>query len=69
VRDYVAWLNGQSVAVGTLSHVESKAREIASTPLMIANEKEAVMRITRGARQMFVKSVVLWRRNPCADTF
>jgi len=62
VRDYTAWLNGHSVATGTLSQVERKAQEVASTPLWIMNEKEAILRITRGHKQLFVKSVVLWRR-------
>ena len=62
MNDYIAWLNETSVARGTLAHVERIAREIAATPRWQEAESHrgpTTMRITRGARQMFVKSVVL----------
>ncbi len=60
MRDYIAWLNGHSVARGTLSAVESKAREIAATPAFKEfGGNPVVLRITRGARQLFVKSIIL----------
>ncbi len=61
MRDYVAWLNGQSVARGTLSHVDAEARKIAATPAYQEWEgpKGITLRITRGAEQLFVKSIIL----------
>lgn len=61
MKDYIAWLNGCSVARGTLAQVEAKAREIFATPRWQEHhaDKPTVLRITRGARQSFVKSVEL----------
>lgn len=64
MNDYTAWLNGQSVARGTISQVETRAKAIAETE----NFREfgfidgrATLKITRGARQLFVKSIILER--------
>ena len=60
MNDYVAWLGGASVARGTLTEVERKAREVFATPLYQEFAKaETTLRITRGTRQLFVKSIVL----------
>ena len=61
MSEYVAWLNGCSVAMGKLSQVESKAIEIFNSKLWQENEgdKETNLRITRGGRQLFVKSIIL----------
>ena len=59
MSDYIAWLNGASVARGTLAHVERVAREIAATPRWLEYNPTTTLRITRGARQLFVKSIVL----------
>lgn len=61
MNDYTAWINDTSVARGTLSHVKAKAREIFNTPRWQAMEyhSEAKLRITRGARQLFVSSEIL----------
>ena len=60
MSDYVAWLNGQSVARGSLATVEAKAREIAATPRYLEwTPGTIILKITRGARQLFVKSIVL----------
>lgn len=60
---YVAWLGGQSVAVGTRSAVEARAREIADSEAYRAfgydKNGETVLRITNGARQLFVASYIL----------
>jgi len=59
MKDYIAWLNGTSVAVGTLTQVENKAREIAATERWKEYNLKTTIRITRGARQVFVKSFEL----------
>ena len=62
MNEYIAWLNGNSVARGTLTQVEAKAREVFATPHFQEwglKNGAAVLRITRGARQMFVKSIIL----------
>lgn len=56
---YMAWLNGASVAVGTMREVEAKAREIAATPLWREWNPTTTLRITSGARQLFCKSIIL----------
>ena len=61
MNDYIAWLNGTSVQRGTLAQVERVAREIAATPRWkeYHEGQPTTLRITRGARQMFVKSIIL----------
>ena len=62
MNDYIAWLNGSSVARGTLSAVEAKAREVYATPAFQEyglKNGAALLRITRGAKQYFVKSILL----------
>lgn len=60
-RNFVAWLNGCSVAVGSLKDVERRARDVHASALWQEHEapKGTTLRITSGARQAFVKSVVL----------
>lgn len=60
MQDYIAWLNGQSVAMGTLREVEEKARVIADSEDWRRWEKKTTLKITRGARQYFVKSIELY---------
>jgi len=57
--NYIAWLNGQSVAMGALEDAERKARAIAATPLWRQWNAKTTLRITRGTRQTLVKSIVL----------
>lgn len=66
MTDYIAWLgyegeSGMSVKRGTLAQVENEARRIAATKNWQewANGRKTVLRVTRGARQMFVKSIIL----------
>ena len=62
MTDYIAWLNGQPVAKGTMREVELKAREIFSSALWQEFEVPkgpTVLKITRGPRQLFAKSVIL----------
>ena len=59
MKYYIAWLNGTSVARGTLADVEAKAREIAATPRWRAWHATTTLRITRGARQLLVKSIII----------
>ncbi len=60
MKDYVAWLNGTSVASGTLAEVERKAKEIFKSALWQENEgTTATLRITRTAKQLFVTSKIL----------
>lgn len=56
---YTAWLNGNSVARGSLADVERKAREIANSPLWLEWNQHTVMKITRGPKQLFVKAINL----------
>ena len=62
MKDYTAWLNGQSVASGTLREVDKKAKAIFLSENWQTFEGETTLRITRGARQLFVKSVILKAR-------
>ena len=55
MKDYIAWLNGASVARGTLAQVRAKAIEIFKSE----GHKETILRITRGSGQYFVSSEVL----------
>ena len=60
MNDYVAWINGSSIARGTLAEVERKARAHIASPEWQAyglKDGGTFMRITRGPRQSFVKSV------------
>ena len=65
MKDYVAWLgkgndHGQSVAVGTLSDVERRARELYASPnWQVFSKHLNTLRITRGKRQLFVKVIEL----------
>lgn len=60
MKGYVAWLDGHSVAVGTLSGVEAKARQIFhSENYQRFCGPTTTLKITRGPRQLFVKSIVL----------
>ena len=64
MNTYIAWLNGVSVAgPGRLADVERKAREVSASENWRRFETRTVMKITRGSRQSFVKSEVLWDRN------
>jgi len=59
-QKYIAWLDGHSVALGSLSYVEARAREIFhSEDYQRFCGPTATLRITRGSRQLFVKSVIL----------
>lgn len=62
-NDYVAWLGGQSVAVGGLREVREKALSIAALPTFLQFGYTAngtvQLKITRGARQYFVESQIL----------
>lgn len=61
LHSYVAWLDGQSVARGTLADVERLARETFATPRYQEwrHGQPSTLRITRGPRQLFVKSIIL----------
>lgn len=62
MKDYEAWLNGYSVARGTLANVELVARKVYATPNwqeFEASKGPTTLKITRGARQLFVKAIVL----------
>jgi hypothetical protein len=65
-RDYIAWLRvgnapACSVARGSLAEVRAKARAVFETPLWQENHDEPTQcRITKGARQSFVESII-WR--------
>ncbi len=61
MRDYVAWLNGTSVARGTLKEVDAKARRIADSSLWKEFHVSTTLKVTRGTRQLFVSSVRLDR--------
>ena len=65
MKNYVAWLDGQSVATGTLREVQDKAKQIFRSNNWQAFEgNQATLKITRGPRQLFVKSIILqgsWR--------
>ena len=58
---YIAWLNGTSVAVGTLTHVRTKAIEIFQSPNWQAFEahKGTILRVSTYGAQKFVSSEVL----------
>lgn len=65
-NDYVAWIRSEagsgwdSVAVGTLTSVKAKAVEIAKSDHWREwNPGATTIRITRGARQLFVHSFVV----------
>ena len=63
-QKYIAWLNQTSVAVGSKSEVERKAREIAHSALWLEHQRgPTTLRITTYGAQKFVSSVVL---NNCA---
>ena len=69
-KNFIAWLNGVSVACGTLRDVEARAREIFSSVLWQTHEGskgQTVLRITRGSRQSFVKSILLAEKPRLAD--
>ena len=60
MKDYVAWLNGQSVATGTVREVQAVAERIfRSDNWQTFEGSQATLKITRGARQLFVKSIIL----------
>ena len=58
---YIAWLNGTSVAVGSQSEVEQKARDIFASKLWQDTHqgKETTLKITTYGKQLFTKSIVL----------
>lgn len=56
---YIAWLNGTSVATGSISEVEAKAREIAASDQWQQHNSATTLKITTYGKQQFVKSVVL----------
>lgn len=60
MKNYVAWLNGQSVATGTIREVQAKAEQIFQSEKWQTFEgPQATLKITRGPRQLFVKSIIL----------
>lgn len=63
MMDYIAWLDGHSVARGTLSHCRDKARAVFNSECwrLVETKPHATLRITRGARQSFVESIILHR--------
>lgn len=57
---YVAWLDGQSVAVGGLKEVKKKAIEIFQSPLWQETAgNTANLKITTYGKQQFVTSLIL----------
>lgn len=67
MNDYIAWLDHDSVARGTLREVERKAREVFnSEDYQRYLTKPVTLRITRGARQLLAKSIILrpTKKNP-----
>jgi hypothetical protein len=59
-RRYIAWLNGQSVAIGGQAEVEKKAKDIFHSALYQEHRrKPATLKITTDGRQLFVKSIIL----------
>ena len=60
LQDYTAFLNGTSVAHGTLKHCRDYAREVFASPRWQEwCGPKATLRIVRGARQYLVESVIL----------
>lgn len=61
MKTYIAWLNGQSVARGTLPYVTTIARRIHATELWRESEghKGTILRITRGPAQVPVRTIIL----------
>ena len=60
MNDYTAWLNGTAVAHGPLSYCREFGRDVFLSDLWQQNEgNKATLKITRGARQSFVESIVL----------
>ena len=61
---WVAWLNGSSVAVcDSMEKAESRAMEIFKSPDFQQwgmQHGKCELKITKGARQTVIKSVVLW---------
>lgn len=64
MRDYIAWLNGTSVARGTESQVRDAAKKLAASErwqqTVTGRGRDTVLRITRGPKQLFVSSVILY---------
>jgi hypothetical protein len=59
-RKYIAWLDGYSVAVGSLAEVRAKAREIWASELFQKYAKDCtVLKVTTYGRQSFVESITL----------
>jgi hypothetical protein len=61
-NDYVAWLDGTSVARGSLADVRAKAKAIFESDRWQehgARDGRSVLKITRGARQYFVEAQTL----------
>lgn len=58
---YIAWLDGFSVAVGTLAEVERKAREHHATENYQhwQDGRDSTLRITTYGAQKFVKQIIL----------
>lgn len=59
---YIAWLNGDSVAVGTRKEVERKAREIAASPRFrewLPPDGHVKLKITTYGAQRFVEAYEL----------
>lgn len=66
MEQYIAWLNGFSVARGTLLEVEQKAMEIIASPSYqefgFRNGKTE-LKITKGSRQIYLKSTMIQKVN------
>lgn len=59
---FIAWVNGNSVAVGKRNEVEAKAREFVRTSRYYGEmrpEMPVTLKITTYGRQQFVKAIVL----------
>lgn len=56
---HIAWINGASVAIGSLEDVERKALETIATPRWQEFNPQTILRITFGTAQHTVKEYTI----------